>query len=1305
MENEKGLRRYLSPAGAWAFSIGTSIGWGSLVVTASTYLAQAGPLGSVLGLAAGALVMLVIGWSYAYLTQCYPEAGGAYAFAREAFGYDQAFLTAWFLAITYFAILWANATSLPLFGRIFLGDVFRFGRLYSLFGYDVYLGEALLSCAALALFALLCMRSVKLIGKLMIGLAALFAAAILFCFAGALLGGARAGGPAFVPDASALAQVVRIAVISPWAFIGFESVSHSAEEFDFERKKLRRVLLISVVSTLALYLAVTLLSVMAYPPEYESWLAYIRDLDSLEGLRALPAFYAADRFLGGLGVALLTLALLALVITSLIGNMTALSRLIYALGRENVLPARYAHLNDQGAPDRALLLVAGVSMLIPLAGRTAIGWIVDVTTIGATLIYSFVSAAAARVARKTGGKREMLLGRAGLAVMVIFGLYFLLPNLVDRGSLATETYFLFIAWSVLGFLVFHSLLRRDKTRRFGTSGIVWVVILALVLLVSLIWMRQSMIASNDNTIASVRAYYSDAEGDNLRRAEDERYIEEQVAQQRGEEVRTMMIAMGMFAFALVIMLTNHSYTNKRSLESERMANTDPLTGVRNKLAYLVQEKTLDAALAENREQQFGIVVCDLNGLKKINDTLGHKAGDDYIRQACRMICDIFQHSSVFRVGGDEFAVILKDRDYAARGALVTTVHDRSAENIRLGGAVVSAGMAEYRPGEDKSAHDVFARADQLMYEEKKLLKGLGAEVREDAEEQPAVLPESARHDPILNVKRQVLIAEDEFVSQQILGNALEREYQVLYAQDGLEAMELLHQHKDSLALMLLDLNMPGLSGMELLKRMQDSSETRHIPVIVLTAERGAEVACLRLGAMDFIPKPYPSMEVILARVSKCIELSEDRELIHFTERDSLTGLFNIDYFFRYVKLFDQHFVEREMDAVAVDINHFSMLNERYGKHFGNAVLREIGEGIRGVARETDGVGCRSSMDIFYIYCPHRDDYPAVLEKISASLAGDETAEGRVRLRLGVYERVDKTMGIERRFECARAAADSVKNSFQNAVGIYRAEMREAELLKDRLCADFRPCLEEGRFTIFFQPKFDIRQDTPALASAEALARWDHPELGMISPAVFIPILEENGLSLELDRYVWRRAAAQIRDWKDRLGVSVPVSVNVSRIDMLTPNLKDIFVEILEDFSLTAHDLVLEITEAAYTGNSEHVISTVKDLRAMGLGFRIEMDDFGAGYSSLEMLTRLPIDALKLDMNIVRGAFADTGDMRMVELIIDIAEYLHVPVVAEGVETEKEYRALKKMGCDMVQGYYFSRPVPAAKFERFLTQKG
>ena len=534
---------------------------------------------------------------------------------------------------------------------------------------------------------------------------------------------------------------------------------------------------------------------------------------------------------------------------------------------------------------------------------------------------------------------------------------------------------------------------------------------------------------------------------------------------------------------------------------------------------------------------------------------------------------------------------------------------------------------------------------------------------------------------------------------------LEDSYDILYASDGIEALEQVKTHKDEIAMVMLDLQMPRLSGMEVLKVMKEEEELRSVPVIVMTADQTAEVDCLKIGAIDFIPKPYPSPEIILARVTRCIELTEKRSIIQSTERDSLTNLFNHDYFMRYVRMYDQHYNDMLMDAIVLDVNHFHMINERYGKQYGDSVLARIGRQIRQISRQVGGVACRRGADNFLIYCPHMEDYESILDKASEGLVEEDVSSHRVRLRMGVYSEVDKSLQIERRFDYANIAANTVKSGYRKAIGIYNTEMHKAELYRERLLEDFKPSLESDRFMVYFQPKYDIRPDKPVLASAEALVRWDHPELGMISPAVFIPLLEDNGLILDLDQFVWRETAAKIRAWKDKFGYSVPVSVNVSRIDMLTPDLKNIFKDILDEYRLDPDDLILEITESAYTGDSDQVISTAKELRGMGMGFRIEMDDFGTGYSSLGMLSHLPIDALKLDMSFIRNAFGENRDVRMIELIIDIADYLHVPVVAEGVETDEQYLILKTMGCDYVQGYYFSKPVPNDEFENFLVERG
>ncbi len=1312
--SEVRIEPYLSPIAVWALSVGSAIGWGSLVVTSGSYLSQAGPLGSVLGLLIGFVMMLMVSSHYHFLANRYPGTGGLFNYVKQLFGYDLAFLVAWFMFLIYIAIFWANATSIPLFARFFLRSVFKRGYLFTVFGYEVYLWEALVTLAVMWLVGLLCMKSKKATARIMVAMVLIFTAGIAFCFAVAMIGRGGSGtsmSPAFLPDTGVLRQVVRIAFISPWAFIGFETVSHSAEEYKFKHSMMFRILVISVAVTTALYVFVILLSVSAYPEGCSGWLDYISRLDEFEGIAGLPAFYAANHYLGQTGVVILMISLLSLVLSSLIGMLRALSRLCYAVAQDGILPERFARINDRQIPVDAILLVLIVSLPIPFLGRTAIGWIVDATTFGATIIYGFASVAVFKASGQEGVRKNRILSGICLVILVAFAIYLLFPSVFSDYTIATETYVLMAVWSFLGVLYFNWVIRRDHSRRFGKAIIVWLSLLVFIVLMAMTW-AERLNENRENTIISEISDYMDGTADaGIPKQEKDEFLAERLERLHNADDLSVYMIVGLFGLSLIVMLVNHISMERWEKKAERerdeaqtIALTDPLTGVKSKHAFLFSEKEIDAAIEAGTADAFAVVVCDVNGLKVINDTLGHKAGDDYIRSASRMICDIFQHSPVYRTGGDEFVVILHDRDYHIRKELVLALHDRSVEHISKNEVVISGGLSDFDPGADSSFHDVFERADALMYEEKKLLKGMGAISREDAEAAAKPLFPKDEDAEILNLKRQILIVEDERINQMILEAMLEESYEVLLASDGIEALEQIKTHKDDLAMVLLDLQMPHMGGMEVLKVMKEEEELNAVPVIVMTADQSAEVDCLKIGAIDFIPKPYPSAEIVQTRVNRCIELTEKRSIIQSTERDSLTNLLNLDFFLRYVRMYDQHYHEMPMDAIVLDVNHFNMINERYGKQYGDSVLVRIGRRVRQISREIGGVCCRRGADTFFIYCPHLEDYESILDKASEDLVDEDVSKNRVRLRMGVYSQVDKSLQIERRFDYAKIAANTLKNGFRTTLSIYDTKMHEAELFRERLLEDFRPSLESGRFTVYFQPKYDIRPERPILASAEALVRWNHPELGMISPGVFIPLLEENGLILDLDQFVWREAAARIRDWKDRFGFSVPVSVNVSRIDMLTLNLKSIFMEILETYGLSPEDLMLEITESAYTGDSDQVITTAKELRGMGMGFRIEMDDFGTGYSSLGMLTHLPIDALKLDMSFIRSAFGETRDVRMIELIIDIADYLHVPLVAEGVETEEQYMVLKAMGCDYVQGYYFARPVPPEEFDRFMAER-
>lgn len=726
------LGRAISPAAALAFALGTSIGWGSLVVTSNTYLSQAGPLGSTLGLLIGGLIMLVIARNYHYMVNCYPDAGGSYAFARDTFGYDYGFLTAWFLMLTYLAMLWANSTAIPLFARNFFGDVFHFGYLYSVFGYDVYFGEVLLTVGALAITAFLLSHQYRLPVILMIVLAVLFTLGISISFTGSILNLDRSLAPQFVPETSSLSQIIKIAVISSWAFIGFENVSHFSEEYTFSRKKTFRVLLIAIIAATVLYIFVTLLSVTAYPPQYDSWLAYIRDLGNLSGLEALPPFYAARHYMGSFGVWTLIAALAALIITSLIGNFLALSRLFYAMGKDGILPACFGRLSDKGIPTCSIKLILVVSLFIPFLGRTAIGWIVDVTTLGATIIYAIVSAAAYKMAKEQDDQTEKWTGLVGVMAMILFIVYLLLPNLIWTASMEPASYFLFVVWSVLGFVFFRWILARDTQKRFGRSIVVWIGLLTLVLFVSLVWMSQATMNATSQSLNHIEDYYV---GQGVVQ-EDTRIIPAELELIRQTIARSILLVIVLFGISLVVLINNYTVMSRRAQESEsqlaifsNIANTDPLTGVKSKHAYVEREQFTDEKIEKGIAEPFSVVVCDVNGLKYINDTYGHKAGDRYIIAASELICDLFSHSPVYRTGGDEFVVYLVGRDFDNRHYLMQTLHQKAISHIGSDKVVISGGISDFIPEKDKTIHDVFERADKFMYEEKQTLKKMGAKTR------------------------------------------------------------------------------------------------------------------------------------------------------------------------------------------------------------------------------------------------------------------------------------------------------------------------------------------------------------------------------------------------------------------------------------------------------------------------------------------------------------------------------------------------------------------------------------------------
>ena len=557
-----------------------------------------------------------------------------------------------------------------------------------------------------------------------------------------------------------------------------------------------------------------------------------------------------------------------------------------------------------------------------------------------------------------------------------------------------------------------------------------------------------------------------------------------------------------------------------------------------------------------------------------------------------------------------------------------------------------------------------------------------------------------------NGKREVLVVDDEIVNRELLGNMLNREFDVLYAENGKEALDIIREHKSTLSIILLDLKMPVMDGFEVMDVLADVNDEDHeeledIPILVLTSDEGAEVSCLEAGATDFINKPLTHPDVVLARIRKTIELKESIKTIKLTERADMTGLLTKNFFYTYAAQFDQHHPDTSTDAIAININNFHLINELYGRKAGDNVLMHMAAYLKEVRDKTGCIVSRVEADQFFVYMPSGVvDYEVLSDEIDAHF--DKFPDIAVSIRSGIYKDVDKTIEMERRFDRAVQAANIIKGDYNAAISYYDMDTHNRKLYEARLINDFDEALANNEFILYFQPKYNIESEVPYLASAEVLIRWKHPTLGMISPGVFIPLFENNGLIKKLDFWIWKQAIKYMSEWKEKYGREITLSINISRVDLYSHNLISYIDDAMKEYGVHKDKLYLEITESAYTENTDQLMSIVDRLQADG--YRIEMDDFGTGYSSLAMLAQVPVDIIKMDMRFVEGMHESDKQEKMIRLIMDIARYLDIRVIAEGVEDKETVDFLKSVGCNTIQGFYFSKPLPEEEFVAKFTEE-
>lgn len=487
--------------------------------------------------------------------------------------------------------------------------------------------------------------------------------------------------------------------------------------------------------------------------------------------------------------------------------------------------------------------------------------------------------------------------------------------------------------------------------------------------------------------------------------------------------------------------------------------------------------------------------------------------------------------------------------------------------------------------------------------------------------------------------------------------------------------------------------MPVMDGYTFLDRIKGVEELALIPVIVMTQgdSEEDEVSALAHGATDFVPKPYRP-RVILHRVANLIKLRETASLVNQFQYDRLTGLYSKEFFYQKVRERLQNDPEQEYTIVCTNIENFKLYNDNFGVLAGDMLLQKMADLLREKSGENAICG-RFSADRFL--CLQERDQE--LEDRDIITEGFTPQIKNAVMKWGIYEITDHTLPVEQMCDRALLAADSIKGQYNRHFALYNDTLR-GKLLREKAITDtMETALAEGQFIVYFQPKYSLNDK--CMAGTEALVRWIHPEWGFMSPGEFIPLFEKNGFIPHLDQYIWEQVCKKLQEWKEKGYSLLPVSVNVSRADIYQIDLVDTLMRTTRKYGIDPGYLHLEITESAYSENSGQMLDTVNQLRKRG--FIIEMDDFGSGYSSLNMLNQMKIDILKLDMKFIQNEMAKPVDQSILNYIISMSHGIGLSVVAEGVETREQLERLSEIGCDYVQGYYFAKPMPAIEYEEIL----
>ena len=420
----------------------------------------------------------------------------------------------------------------------------------------------------------------------------------------------------------------------------------------------------------------------------------------------------------------------------------------------------------------------------------------------------------------------------------------------------------------------------------------------------------------------------------------------------------------------------------------------------------------------------------------------------------------------------------------------------------------------------------------------------------------------------------------------------------------------------------------------------------------------------------------------------------EKELDYYKDYDTLTNVYNKSAFYREVSSLIERDPEGKYQILCIDIEHFKLINDLYGTFQGDQVLMNLASELRKNFHQRNTLCGRIGADIFALFLAKENGGKKAAVLIDHLLQEHQSLDLKITLAIGIYDIENPSTSIALMCDRAVMAANTIKGIYMKNYAWYNDSMRNVLIEEQELLSGVDAALQNGEFEVYFQPKCNMRNGK--ITGGEALVRWNHPQKGLIPPKDFIPIFEKNGFIKKLDVYVWEQTAKWIHEWSKHHNV-LPVSVNISRIDVIGLDVYQIFQTLIKKYELESSWLQLEITESAYSSRSDDIIMVIN--RLMNHGFTVLMDDFGSGYSSLNILKDININVLKLDMR-----FLDKNDKKskdILESVVQMAKWLDLQVIAEGVENRDQVDFLLKIGCTHAQGFYYYKPMPLIAFEELL----